>query len=118
MLPADWAGSHVQVYFDGVFSVATVYLNGEPVTHHQCGYTSFAARLDNVTGVRFGGENVLAVFADATVTTGWWYEGGGLFREVAIIRSPLPARLADDRVPIHFVWGTLDWIHTPQVSCC
>ena len=98
VLPADWQGSHVEVYFQGVFSVATVYLNGVPVIAHACGYTSFGARLDNVSGVVWGGENVLAIFVDATVTTGWWYEGGGLFREVSIIRSPLPARLADDGV--------------------
>ena len=98
VLPADWEGSHVEVYFEGIFSVASVFLNGVAVIAHACGYTSFAARLDNVTGVMWGKENVLAVFADATITTGWWYEGMGLFRSVSIIRSPLPARLADDGV--------------------
>ena len=38
------------------------------------GYTSFAVRLDNVSGVVWGGPNVLAVYVDATVFTGWFYE--------------------------------------------
>ena len=96
MLPSDWAGSHVEVYFEGVFSVVTAYFNDVLIMNHSCGYTSFAVRIDNITGVVWGGENLLAIYADATVTTGWWYEGGGIFRDVSIIRSPLPARLADD----------------------
>ena len=71
-LPASWASSHVEVYFEGAFSVVSVWLNGQPVTNHSCGYTSFSARLDNITGVVWGGENVLAVYTDSTVTTGWW----------------------------------------------
>ena len=97
-LPADWAGSHVEAYFDGVFSVVTSYLNGVEISNHTCGYTSFAVRLDNVSGAVWGGENVLALFVDATITTGWWYEGGGLFRDVRLVRSALPARLGDDGV--------------------
>lgn len=72
-LPADWQGSHVEVYFDGVFSVVQAFLNGVFVANHSCGYTSFAVRLDNVTGVRWGAENVLALYVDGTVTSGWWY---------------------------------------------
>ena len=36
--------------------------------------------MDNVTGVKYGGENVLALYCDASFGTGWWFEGGGLFR--------------------------------------
>jgi hypothetical protein len=43
-----------------------------PLGLHKAGYTSFALRLDNVPGVQWGGENVLAVYVDATTGTGWW----------------------------------------------
>jgi hypothetical protein len=70
-LPADWAGSHVEAYFDGVFAVTSAFLNGVPVMNHSgSGYTSFAVRLDNVTGAAFGAENVLALFVDATIMMG------------------------------------------------
>ena len=71
VLPVDWKGSHVEVYIEGAFSLAFAFLNGVPILNHTSGYTSFALRLDNVTGVVWGGENVLAIFIDGTVTTGW-----------------------------------------------
>jgi len=98
VLPAEWQGSQVHLYFDGVFSVVNVYFQGALLLNHSCGYTSFAVRLDNATGVVWGGENVLAVYADATKTTGWWYEGGGLYRNAYILRSSYPVRLADDGI--------------------
>lgn len=94
-LPAEWSGSHVSIYFEGVFSVATVFLNGLPLLTHASGYTSFAAVLHNASSVRWGAANVLAVHVDGFVTSGWWYEGAGLFRSVRITRSSL-LRVADD----------------------
>lgn len=98
-LPADWQGSDVRVSFDGVFSVASIWLNGVTVLlNHTCGYTSFTARLDNVTGVVYGGgTNILTVFADGqSYASGWWYEGSGIYRPVYLIRSAAPLRIADD----------------------
>ena len=62
-------------------------LKGKPLGLHKQGYTSFSLRLDNVDGANFGGENVLAVYVDATTGTGWWYEGGGLFRHQYLIQT-------------------------------
>ena len=72
VLPIAWSDSHVSVYFDGAYAVTHAWLNGVPVANHSCGYTSFALRLDNVTGVKWGEPNVLALFVDATPYTGWW----------------------------------------------
>ena len=72
MLPIAWSDSHVSVYFDGAYAVTHAWLNGVAVANHSCGYTSFALRLDNVTGVKWGEPNVLALFVDATPYTGWW----------------------------------------------
>jgi len=95
VLPADWKGSAVWVYFEGVFHVTTAWLNGVPLSGspHDAGYTSFALRLDDVPGARFGLENVLALHVDATFGDGWWYEGGGLFRHQYLIKTPLAASL-------------------------
>ena len=74
------------------YSVATYYLNGALLGTHQTGYTSGIFRLDNSTpGLRFGpgaeSANVLAIFIDArqAACTGWWYEGGGLFRNTYVL---------------------------------
>ena len=98
-MPADWAHERVvSLIFEGVFRSTTVWLNGVrlPDGEHQFGYTSFAVRLDNVTGVKFGDgkakENVLAVHVNAMKGTGWWYEGGGIYRHCQLVATP----------PLHF----------------
>ena len=53
-----------------------IFLNGEHIFYHDCGYTSFSVRIDNATNIVKGGKNVLAVFV------GWWYEGGDIYRNV------------------------------------
>ena len=88
-IPADWKGHVVSVRFEGVFRTATAYLNGQLLAPtHTCGYTPIELRLDNVSGVVFGGgENVLAVFVDGSRGSGHWYEGAGIWRHVRLIRA-------------------------------
>lgn len=90
-LPSDWKGKTIWVYFEGVFRQSTVYLNGEMLVYHDSGYTSFSARLDNATTVMYGtgkeNENVIAVRADAMRGSGWWYEGGGIYRHNHLVST-------------------------------
>lgn len=85
-LPPAWSPSDSLVWltFDGVFRAADVYVNGAFVAHHEEGYTTWHAYLHNasVPLVWGGGENVLAVFVDATQSELWCYEGGGIYRHV------------------------------------
>ena len=49
---------------------------------------SFPVRIDNATSVVKGGKNVLAVFVDPnTGKSGWWYEGGGIYRNVHLVKT-------------------------------
>mgnify|MGYP002403518731 CR=1 FL=1 len=65
VLPTDWKGTHISVLFEGIFRYAMIYFNGELLATHDCGYTSFAVRLDNASTVNFGTTNVLAIWVDA-----------------------------------------------------
>jgi beta-galactosidase len=95
-LPAEWEGSTVWIYFEGIFHETTPWVNGKQVGYHKQGYTPFALRLDNIPGIKFGDEeNVLALFVDASTGTGWWYEGGGLNRHQQLIRTP-PVHIEQD----------------------
>ena len=60
MLP----GSAFWLDFEGSFRSTTVWINGVVSATHICGYTPFRVRLDNITAVTVGGENVIAVFVD------------------------------------------------------
>ena len=89
-LPSEWKNQAVWLWFEGAFHVVTIFVNGQPHSTHRAGYTSFAVHL-NATAV-FGGPNVIAIRADASTGTGWWYEGGGLTRHVTLVAaSPLHA---------------------------
>lgn len=95
-MPADWQSEFVSLEFEGIFHYSMIYLNGVLLTNHSCGYTSFDVPLPTSL-LKFGQPNTLAVFTDATSGTGWWYEGGGIYRHVWLVKRPA----------VHFAsWGT------------
>lgn len=75
------------LYFEGVASEATVYLNGCILKHNFCGYNSFEVDITDFS--EFESENVLAVYVKTEKNEGWWYEGGGIYRHVWLIKSNL-----------------------------
>ena len=81
--------------FEGSFRNTTVWINGALAAQHDCGYTPFRVRLDNLTSVAYGAKSTVAVYVDPDngdlggreSGSGWWYEGGGLYRPVHIVRA-------------------------------
>jgi beta-galactosidase len=63
--PAEFRGKKVFVEFQGVMTVADVYLNGSRLATHKGGYTPFT--VDLTGGLRYGEENILAVRVDSRV---------------------------------------------------
>ena len=90
-IPNDWKDMSIWVYFEGVFRATSVYLNGEMLLYHDSGYTSFGVRLDNASSIYYGNgeenDNVLAVLSSSKGGTGWWYEGGGIYRHTYLIKT-------------------------------
>jgi len=84
----------ITLYFEGVATHATVYLNGCLMKHSFTGYTPFEVDITDM--VKFGEENVLAVYVNTEENEGWWYEGGGIYRHVWMIKT--------DRVAVD-LWG-------------
>ncbi len=79
-------GRRIALYFEGVAAHAAVYVNGCLAGRNFCGYTPF--ELDITSFVLFGEDNVIAVYADpASSHEGWWYQGGGIYRDVWLIKS-------------------------------
>jgi beta-galactosidase len=75
-VPSDLEGSLVWLQFDGVYRSADIFVNGAFVTHHEEGYTSFIVYIHNGSEpLRYGAENVIAVFVDGTQSELWAYEG-------------------------------------------
>lgn len=100
-VPDAEAGRRVYLYFEGVGSYATVWVNGQPAGAHAGGRTTFT--LDVTELVRLGEANLVAVRADhpAGITDLPWVCGGchpmpgfsegsqpmGIFRPVTLITT-------------------------------
>jgi beta-galactosidase len=91
---ASWKNQLVRVLFEGVAHQATVYLNGEQITSHQGGYTSFEVELSK--HLIYDKPNTLLVVVDTQENPGIPPFGGvvdylgygGIYREVSIIVTP------------------------------
>ncbi|WP_075080630.1 beta-galactosidase GalB [Terrimicrobium sacchariphilum] len=102
-VPAADRGSQLYLDFDGAMSYALVWVNGKFAGGWPYGYSSF--RVDITPYVNFGGENVVAVRLDNPPNSSRWYPGGGIYRNVWLVRTS----------PVHVAhWGTQ--VTTPQIS--
>ena len=102
-IPASDAGKSIFLDVDGAMSYAMVWLNGKLVGGWSYGYASW--RVDLTPYVVPGGENQLAIRLDNPPSSSRWYPGGGIYRNVWLIKTS----------PVHVgQWGT--FITTPEVS--
>lgn len=79
-IPASDLGRRIYISFDGVFRNSIVWINGHYLGNHPSGYLGFDYDLTDY--LNYGGDNVIAVRADATMEEGWFYEGAGIYRHV------------------------------------
>lgn len=85
VVPAEDAGRRLFLDVDGAMSYAAVWLNGQLVGGWPFGYSSW--RLDLTPHVRFGSENQLAIRLDNPPHSSRWYPGGGLYRNVWLVKT-------------------------------
>ena len=79
-LEPEYAGKRVLLRFDGVTGKSTVYLNGCLIYRNFSSYNTFEVDISDY--VYFDKENVLAVYVNTEEFEGWWYQGGGIYRDV------------------------------------
>jgi beta-galactosidase len=101
--PSGDAQRRVYLDIDGAMSHATVWLNGQEVGGWPYGYASF--RVDLTPHLKPGLDNVLAVRVDNPPDSSRWYPGGGIYRNVWLVKTA-PLHVAHD--------GT--FVTTPIVS--
>ena len=94
-VPASDQNRRIALEMDGAMSDATVWLNGQKIGGWAYGYSSWM--LDLTPFVRFGAENVLAIRLDNPPNSSRWYPGGGIYRDVHLLKT----------APVHVAhWGT------------
>ncbi len=85
-------GKRIHVAFDGVYRDSTVFVNNFFVGRHQSGYTPFEYDISDF--LNYGGDNVIVVYVDARAAEGWFYEGGGIYRNVWLYKTA-PVHIQD-----------------------
>ena len=93
-IPESAKGKKLWLEFDGVFNNSRYWLNGREVYSQYSGYTR--ARFDVTKAANFGGKNTLVVELDPRYE-GWWYEGGGIYRDARMVTLD-PVHIAPDGV--------------------
>ncbi|MBD5275938.1 MAG: glycoside hydrolase family 2 protein [Bacteroides sp.] len=79
-VPAEDLGKHIMLRFDGIFRDARIWVNGFYLGSEPSGYSTQVYDISEY--LNYGGPNVVAVRADATLEEGWFYEGAGIYRNV------------------------------------
>ncbi len=80
----EWRTKHIFLEFEGVYRNCEVFVNGEYMDRHLSGYTSFVIEITDQ--LRDDGcKNSIAVRVDTDQPEGWWYEGGGIYRNVNLL---------------------------------
>ncbi|WP_297089946.1 beta-galactosidase GalB [uncultured Draconibacterium sp.] len=93
----------IYLQIDGAMSYSMVWLNGHLVGGWPYGYNSY--QLDLTPYLKPGADNQLAIRLDNPNHSARWYPGGGLYRNVWLIKTN----------KVHVAqWGT--FITTPKVS--
>ena len=88
-------GKHFEILFDGIFRDSRVWVNGFYCGGERSGYLSQCYDISDY--LNYGGENIVCVRTDATLEEGWFYEGGGIYRHVWLIKTS-PVHIANDGV--------------------
>jgi beta-galactosidase len=82
-LPSGSTGERVTLDFDGVMSIATVWVNGTQVGLHRYGYSPFSFDItDQLT--TDGSPNVVAIKVETPRFSSRWYSGSGIYRDVTL----------------------------------
>ncbi|MGN6365823.1 beta-galactosidase GalA [Asticcacaulis taihuensis] len=100
-------GRHIELQLDGIATFATIWFNGTLVARNWSGYNS--TYIDLTPYVTYGdSDNALVVRVDATAMEGWWYAGGGIYRDAWIVKRN-PVHIVTDGVFAHPVKEGDEW---------
>ena len=80
MLEETYRDKRILLRFDGIAGKSTIYLNGCLMYHNFSAYNTF--EVDITDYVYFDKENIIAVYVNTEEFEGWWYQGGGIYRDV------------------------------------
>lgn len=79
-------GKRIALHFEGVATSCIVHVNGQPMFRNYTAGVGFDVDITDIA--RYGEDpNVVAVYLDQKEFEGWYYEGGGIYRHVWLVKS-------------------------------
>ena len=93
--PAEWKSQTVALKLEGSYCNTSVFINGQLAAQHPNGYTGFLVPLNGF--LRYDADNEVRIFVRNVTSSSRWYSGGGLYRDVYLLTSPL-ACIAEEGV--------------------
>ena len=82
-IPEGCEDKRLLLRFDGIAGNSTIYLNGCLLHHNFSSYNTF--ELDITDLAYRDRDNILAVYVNTEEFEGWWYQGGGIYRDVHLV---------------------------------
>ena len=106
-MPDGSENKRVLLRFDGIAGVSTIYVNGCLMYHNYSAYNTF--EFDITEYVLYDEDNVISVYVNREEWEGWWYQGGGIYRNVYLtITEPIAIDLWGVYAPYEKINET-DW---------
>ncbi len=90
-----YAGKRIFIKFEGIVGKSEIYFNNIKIAHSESGFTPITVEVTDIA--YFDRDNNLCVECDNSVKEGWWYEGGGIYRNTYLIVKE-QCSFADDGV--------------------
>lgn len=84
-VPESDLGKRIRIEFDAIYRDAMVFVNGFFVGCEASGFLSQSYDVSEY--LNYGGENVIAVRADASTEEGWYYEGAGIYQSAYLLKT-------------------------------
>ncbi len=107
MLPEGSENKRIMLRFDGIATVSDIYINGCVLRHNFSAYNTI--EIDISDYVFYDRENVIAVYVSTEDFEGWWYQGGGIYRDVWLtVTEPVAIELYGVYAPYKKLSDT-DW---------
>ena len=75
----------ITLYFEGIATTCVIYVNSCLMARNYSAYTPIEIDISDVAN--YGAENTVCIFVDASPTEGWWYGGGGIYRDVWLCKA-------------------------------
>ncbi len=92
-IPASDLGRRLRIEFDGIQRQSRVFVNGFLVGEEMFG--NLSQSYDITPYLNYGADNVVAVRADVSTESGWYYEGAGINRHAYLLKTA-PIHVAEN----------------------